>query len=118
MEAAGYEMWCEPRALMWHDIPDGARAERSEPWRWVCKVRSNRLFHRKHYGLVASGILNLLTVLVEAKRLLQTRRYGGARDLLKAYAASLIGYPRDDLATRFQPERSQPVIRSSSSVDS
>ena len=118
METAGYEMWCEPRALMWHDIPDGARAEHSESWRWVCKVRSNRLFHRKHYGLAASGILNLLTVLVEAKRLLQSRRYAGARDLLKAYVASLFGYPRGDLATHFQPERSQPVIRSSSSVDS
>ena len=118
MDTAGYEMWCEPRALMWHDILDGARAEHSESWRWVCKVRSNRLFHRKHYGLAASGILNLLTVLVEAKRLLQSRRYAGARDLLKAYAASLFGYPRGDLATRFHPERSQPVSRSSSTVDS
>jgi hypothetical protein len=118
MEAAGYEMWCEPRALMWHDIPDGARAEQSEPWRWVCKVRSNRLFHRKHYGLAAAGVLNLLTVLVEAKRLLRSRRYTGARHLLQAYVASLVGYPRGELATRFHPERSQPVIRSSSSVDS
>lgn len=91
VKKAGYEIWCEPRASMWHDIPDGARADRSEPWRWAHKVRSTRLFHRKHYSRAASGALTLLTVLVEAKRLVQRRRLPAARHLLRAYAASLVG---------------------------
>jgi len=90
MRSAGYEIWCEPRALMWHDVPDGARADRSEYWRWVLKVRSMGVFHRKHYSRVASGVLTLLTVLVESKRLVQRRRVRAARHLLRAYAASLV----------------------------
>jgi hypothetical protein len=90
MGSAGYEIWCEPRASMWHDVPDGARADRSEYWRWSCKVRSNRVFHRKHYGRAASVVLNLLTVLVETKRLLQRRRLRAAWHLLAAYAVSRV----------------------------
>jgi GT2 family glycosyltransferase len=97
LAAAEYEIWCEPRAVMWHDVVDGARGEGSESWRWVCKVRSNGVFHRKHFGRGLSGILNFLTVLVEAKRLVQSRRVTAARHLLSAYGASLLGRPEGDL---------------------
>lgn len=89
LRRAGYGVWCEPRAVMWHDIPDGARADHSEYWRWLCKVRSIRIFHRKHVGGPAAAVLSLATVLVEAKRLVVRRRFRAARHLLGAYAESL-----------------------------
>jgi GT2 family glycosyltransferase len=86
LRRAGHGVWCEPRAVMWHDIPDGARAERSESWRWACKVRSIGVFHRKHARWPAAPLLTLATVLVEAKRLLARRRFRAAGHLLGAYA--------------------------------
>ena len=47
MKSAGWELWCAPRAVMWHDVRDGARAQDSELWRWRHKVQSARYFHRK-----------------------------------------------------------------------
>lgn len=102
LASAEFEVWCEPRAVMWHDVVDGARGEGSEYWRWVFKVRSNGVFHRKHFGRGRSGILNFLTVLVETKRLVQSRRLAAARHLLGAYGASLLGRPKGD------PERLVP----------
>lgn len=88
MEAAGYEVWCEPRAVIRHDAPDGARGLRSERWRWECKVHSTRVFHRKHHGRLASLVLTPLTILGEAQELARTRRGAAARELLSAYARS------------------------------
>ncbi len=88
MEAAGYEVWCDPRAVIRHDAPDGARGLRSERWRWECKVHSTRVFHRKHHGRLASLLLTPLTVLGEAQELARTRRGAAARELLAAYARS------------------------------
>jgi hypothetical protein len=81
---------------MWHDIADGARADHSEYWRWEYKVRSNTIFHRKHYGRGRAAVLDLLTVLVESKRLAQRRRFRAARHLLQAYVAGLVGYSPGD----------------------
>jgi len=88
MEAAGYEVWCDPQAVIRHDAPDGARGLRSERWRWECKVHSTRVFHRKHHGRLASLLLTPLTILGEAQELARTRRGAAARELLSAYARS------------------------------
>jgi GT2 family glycosyltransferase len=88
MEAAGFEVWCDPRAVIRHDAPDGARGLRSERWRWECKVHSTRVFYRKHYGRLASLVLTPLTILGEAQELARTQRGAAARELLAAYARS------------------------------
>jgi GT2 family glycosyltransferase len=88
MEAAGYEVWCDPRSVIRHDAPDGARGLRSERWRWECKVHSTRVFYRKHHGRLASLLLTPLTILGEAQELARTRRSAAARELLSAYARS------------------------------
>lgn len=88
MEAAGFEVWCDPRAVIRHDAPDGARGLRSERWRWECKVHSTRVFHRKHHGRLAALALTPLTILGEAQELARTRRGAAARELLAAYGRS------------------------------
>ncbi|MCU0231269.1 MAG: glycosyltransferase family 2 protein [Acidobacteria bacterium] len=88
MDAAGFEVWCEPGAVIRHDAPDGARGLRSERWRWECKVHSTRIFHRKHHGRLASLLLTPLTILGEAQELARTRRGAAARELLAAYGRS------------------------------
>ena len=65
MKRAGYEIWYEPAAVMWHDIPDGARASQSELWRWKHKSNSISIFHRKHYGRVPGFLLDTITMLFE-----------------------------------------------------
>jgi hypothetical protein len=89
MEEAGHEIWCEPRALMWHDTPDGARAIESERWRWEQKIRSSDIFHAKYHGRAAK-LMTALTVLGEAYELIRTGRIGAARDLTRAWAAALL----------------------------
>jgi GT2 family glycosyltransferase len=65
MQRAGYEIWYEPAAVMWHDIPDGARASQSELWRWKHKSKSISLLHRKYYGSVPGFFLDMITMLIE-----------------------------------------------------
>jgi GT2 family glycosyltransferase len=65
MKAAGFEIWYEPAAEMWHDTLDGARAVNSEYWRWAEKARSTRVFHAKRYGPVKARLLTALTVSAE-----------------------------------------------------
>ena len=89
--AAGYEVWCEPRAVMWHDQPDGARASRSEYWRWANKVRSTAVFHRKHCGRAAAVLLTPLTLLLDAGRLLRRGQGRAVGHLLLAAARQWCG---------------------------
>ncbi|MBP7145997.1 MAG: glycosyltransferase family 2 protein [Acidobacteria bacterium] len=91
MQAGGHEVWFEPRAVMWHDIADGARGLTSEPWRWECKVHSAGVFHRKYHGAAAAGVLTALTVLQEARMLLRAGRSLAARHLFGAYVRDLSG---------------------------
>jgi GT2 family glycosyltransferase len=93
MKAAGFEVWYEPAAVMWHDIADGARATRSEAWRWRHKVRSASVFHRKYHGAAAAAGLTALTVLSEARMLRRNHRYTAIRQLLGAYVRSALGTP-------------------------
>ncbi len=108
MEAAGYEVWCDPRAVIRHDAPDGARGLRSERWRWECKVHSTRIFHRKHHGRLASLVLTPLTVLGEAQELARTRRGAAARELLSAYARSFGSGNRRPTGPRSGPRAARP----------
>jgi len=89
MKAAGYEIWFEPAAVMWHDISDGARAKASEKWRWFQKVRSTRYYHRKYYNRPAAAMLSILTILAEAQQLLRKGRFSAVHHLLSAYLMTM-----------------------------
>jgi GT2 family glycosyltransferase len=91
MHAAGWEVWVEPRAVMWHETADGARAEASEAWRWRCKVHSAGVFHRGAHGRLVAGLLTCLYALDEAWMLARTGRRRAAGHLLGAYLSSLLG---------------------------
>ncbi len=91
LRAAGFEAWFEPRAVMWHDIADGARATTSEAWRWEHKVRSVSVFHRKYYPGPAAAGLTALTVLADVRMLARNRAYRAIRQLLRAYLRLLGG---------------------------
>ncbi len=80
--AAGYQIWYEPRAWMWHDTPDGARASASELWRWRYKVDSLRIFYRKYYGRLKGWVLTALHVLNEGRQLCCGGHYRAARHLV------------------------------------
>lgn len=81
MKAAGFEIWCEPRAVMWHDVPDGARALHSEAWRWAAKARGTLVFHAKHYGGWRAPLLSFATFAVELLVLLVNGRFRAAGHL-------------------------------------
>jgi hypothetical protein len=78
MKAAGFEIWCEPRALMWHDVADGARALHSEAWRWAAKARGTLVFHAKHYGGWRAPVLSIATFADELLALLVHGRFRAA----------------------------------------
>lgn len=85
MQAAGWEIWCDARAVMWHAVADGARASRSETWRWQMKMTSARYFYRKHHGRREADSLWVLTAAREAASLLRNGHAGAARHLLQAW---------------------------------
>ena len=89
MEKAGYEVWYEPSAVIWHDILDAARGSESELWRWEHKCRSLHIFHCKYYSLTVARILDILTVLSEVGRLLWAGHILGARDLAHAWISEV-----------------------------
>jgi len=91
LRARGFEIWCDPRATMWHDQPDGARAMHSEYWRWAYKVRSMTVFHRKHYGRLASRLLTPLNCLAEGRHLLAKGRVRAIGHLARAGVAHAFG---------------------------
>jgi GT2 family glycosyltransferase len=68
---AGWQIWCEPRSVMWHDVADGARAADSERWRWQNKVHSIRHLHRKRFARGKAAFLANATVLAEILSLLR-----------------------------------------------
>jgi len=96
MRSAGYEVWCDPRAVMWHDQPDGARSTRSDYWRWACKVRSATVFYRKHVGGWRAPLMANLTHLADVAQLARSGRLRAARDLATAATRHLLGL-RDHL---------------------
>lgn len=91
LTSAGFEARYEPAATMWHDLVDGARATRSEAWRWEQKVRSMRVFHRKYHGALPAAGLTALTVLSDVRMLARNRSWTAIRQLLVAYGRQLAG---------------------------
>ena len=84
LKDAGWEVWCEPRAVMWHDVGDGARAANSERWRWRSKVRSISHLHRKRFSHGKAAFLTTATVLAEMLSLLRNGHLRAAWHLLLA----------------------------------
>ena len=89
MGKAGYQVWYEPSAAIWHDIPDGARGSVSEGWRWEHKCRSAHIFHCKYYGQAVARILDILTLLSEIIRLLGSGYILAAGDLAYAWIRTI-----------------------------
>lgn len=85
MQAAGWEVWCDSRAVVWHAVRDGPRANASEAWRWKMKVESARSFHRKYYAWPLSEVMWCLSTLREASPLLLEGHFRAARHLGRAW---------------------------------
>lgn len=81
---AGWQIWCDPRGVMWHDIADGARAADSERWRWRNKVCSIRHLHRKRFSRSKAAFLTIATVLAEILSLLRNGHPRAAWHLMSA----------------------------------
>jgi GT2 family glycosyltransferase len=86
---AGWTVLCEPRAIIWHDMADGARAGDSEPWRWRCKVRSIGHLHRKRFSHGKAIFLTLATVAAEVFSLLRNGHPRAAGHLCSSLAWGL-----------------------------
>ncbi len=87
IKSEGFELWCEPSAIMWHDCPDGARAFESEDWRWRYKAHSMGIFHRKHYGALLGRCMSFCTCLLEAAQLFRQGHWRALRHQLMANTA-------------------------------
>ncbi len=85
LKLAGYEIWYDPSSVMWHDIPDGARASVSELWRWMLKTDSISILHRKHAGFRKGIFLDIMTFIVEEYELLRTGYLRAATHRLLAF---------------------------------
>jgi GT2 family glycosyltransferase len=88
---AGWQIWCESHAVMWHTVADGARAGDSERWRWRCKISSIAHLHRKRFSRSKAAFLTLATVAAEVISLLRNGHPQAAWHLL-----SSSGSARDD----------------------
>lgn len=97
MRQAGYQVWFEPSAVMWHDIPDAARGSVSEKWRWEYKCHSIHIFHCKYYNRVVACILDMLTVMSEMLRLLRCGYVFAAGSLVYAWIRTLDRNRRGEL---------------------
>lgn len=89
MRKAGYQIWYESSAVIWHDIPDAARGSNSESWRWEHKCRSALIFHRKYYCQAVARILDGITLLSEIMRLLSSGYIFAAGDLAQAWIRTM-----------------------------
>lgn len=89
MSKAGYQVWFEPLAVMWHDIPDAARGSASDGWRWEYKCRSIHIFHCKYYRRVIAYILDIFTIMSEILRLLRCGYILAAGHLLCAWIRTM-----------------------------
>lgn len=65
LEKAGWEIWCDSRAIIWHEMNDSARAENSQFPRWRYKARSARVFYHKHFTFPCSVALWLVASSIE-----------------------------------------------------
>ena len=91
MQEAGWQIWCDPQSLMWHDVEDGARAQKSDRWRWNLKVESARHFHRKRYALLTAELLLFATIVREAAALAWDGHFQALRHLCGAWCGCTWG---------------------------
>lgn len=91
LRQAGWEVWCEGRAVMWHAIDDGPRATESAGWRWQRKAESARYFHRRHYRQPLADLLWCLSTVREAAPLLLEGHLRAAMHLFRAWWRVLRG---------------------------
>ena len=74
LEKSGWEIWCDSRVIIWHEMDDSARSKNSELLRWRYKVKSTHLFYRKYFSFPFSGVLWLVASAIEWYWLLKKRR--------------------------------------------
>jgi GT2 family glycosyltransferase len=98
---AGWQIWCEPRGVMSHDVADGARAADSEQWRWRNKVCSIWHLHRKRFSRSNAVLLTTATILAETLSLLRNGHPRAAWHLLSAAMTPAMSSPTSSADTRY-----------------
>lgn len=84
LQRAGWEIWCDSRAVIHHAVDDGPRATHSDPRRWRMKAESARYFHRKWCKRFADAIWTLSTLRELAPLVFEGHRRA-AVDLARAW---------------------------------
>ena len=84
MTQAGWQAWCVPDAIMWHDITDGARASKSDSWRWTQKVESILHFYHQRSSFPKAIFLSYATIGRESISLVRHRHLSALIHLLSA----------------------------------
>ncbi len=84
MTRAGWQAWCVPDAVMWHDMTDGARASKSESWRWTQKVESTLHFYHLRSSLPKAFFLTCATTGRESISLARHRHFCALTHLFSA----------------------------------
>ena len=92
-QKAGWQNWCDSRAVTWHHIENASRSVSSERWRWQMKATSKRHFYRKHAKWYAADLLWLLTCSREMIHLLGNRYWTASWHLLRAVFRVACGFP-------------------------
>ncbi len=85
LQRAGWEIWCDSRAVIHHAVEDGARATRSEAKRWRMKAESARYFHRKWCKRPLADAIWTLSTLRELAPLFVEGHRRAAADLVRAW---------------------------------
>lgn len=93
LQRAGWQNWCDSRAVIWHAVEEPNRAERSRLWRWQMKLASARHFCRKHYGAVLGEVFWGLTILRESEPLLRRGHFRAVAHVWQAWWRILRGVP-------------------------
>ncbi len=84
MIQAGWQVWCVPDAVIWHDMNDGARASKSESWRWEQKVESMLHFYHQRSSLPKAIFLTFATIGRESISLARHRHFSALIHLFSA----------------------------------
>jgi len=87
---AGYEIWYIPKAVMWHDLPDGARTTKPERWRLQYRLRSLFLFYKKHYGRWLGNFLAACNIIDDTRQMWQRGHRTAAKLLVAIWLRLLL----------------------------
>jgi N-acetylglucosaminyl-diphospho-decaprenol L-rhamnosyltransferase len=86
LRSAGWQIWCDRRAIARHAIADPSRAERSELQRWRWKRESGRHYCRKRWSWPLADALWLASTGRELASLCRRRKWTAAVQLVRAMA--------------------------------